>query len=43
MNHITKVRLYRYDGHIALRDFNRLWLARKFLTFVAWARTILKR
>lgn len=26
-----------------LRDFNRSWLARKFLTFAAWACTLLKR
>lgn len=40
----AEIRRQHRIAHAAdLRDFNRSWLTRKFLTFAAWARTILKR
>ena len=40
----VEIRRQHRIAHAAdLRDFNRSWLTRKFLTFAAWARTICKR
>ena len=36
-------RQHRLAHAADLRDFNRSWLTRKFLTFAAWARTLLSR
>lgn len=39
----AEIRRQHRLAHLAdLRDFNRSWLARKFLTCAAWARTIFK-
>jgi hypothetical protein len=40
----AEIRRQHQLAHAAdLREFNRSWLTRKFLTFAAWARTIFKR
>lgn len=40
----AEIRRQHRLAHAAdLREFNRSWLTRKFLTFAAWVRTILSR